>query len=69
MIREINQLTIYFFSKIFSFQRHDIVGIITVRSLLDYGFQNGFNNLDIAKLMIKPYFAPETIRIDKLLNK
>lgn len=48
--------------------RDDIVGIITVRSLLDYGFQNGFNNLNIAELMIKPYFAPETIRTDKLLN-
>ena len=38
------------------------------RQLLDYGFQNGFNNLNIAELMIKPYFAPETIRTDKLLN-
>lgn len=48
--------------------RDDIVGIITVRSLLDYGFQHGFEHLKIADLMIKPYFAPETIRIDKLLD-
>lgn len=48
--------------------RDDIIGIVTVRSLLKYGFEDGFENLSIENLMNKPYFVPETIRIDKLLE-
>lgn len=48
--------------------RDDIIGIITVRSLLDCGFTDGFDDMKIDQLMNKPYFVPETIHIDKLLE-
>ncbi|BDR58857.1 hemolysin family protein [Xylocopilactobacillus apicola] len=48
--------------------RDEIVGIVTVRSLLKFGFDHDFEQLSIEKLMNQPYFVPETIRIDKLLD-
>lgn len=48
--------------------RDDIVGIVTVRSLLKFGFEYGFQDISFENIINKPYFVPETIRIDRLLE-
>lgn len=46
-----------------------IIGLIHTKRLLEAGFQNGFDNIYLRKILQEPLFVPETIFIDDLLRQ
>ncbi|KXT76221.1 hemolysin family protein [Streptococcus sp. DD12] len=45
-----------------------IIGIIHTKRLLDAGFKEGFDDLNLRKILQDPLFVPETIFVDELLK-
>ena len=47
----------------------DIIGILNIKDLILEARQVGFDNIDIEKLIQKPYFVPEMKNIDELFKE
>ena len=47
----------------------DIIGILNIKDLILEARQVGFDNLDVEKLIQKPYFVPEMKNIDELFKE
>ncbi|EFQ57813.1 hemolysin family protein [Streptococcus downei] len=45
-----------------------VIGLIHTKKLLAAGFENGFENLNLRRILQEPLFVPETIFIDDLLK-
>lgn len=48
--------------------RDNIIGLIHTKRILAEGFANGFEQLNIRRIMQEPLFVPETIFVDDLLK-
>lgn len=48
--------------------RDNIIGLIHTKKILSESFSNGFDNLNIRRIMQEPLFVPETIFVDDLLK-
>ncbi|HFU4451078.1 TPA: hemolysin family protein [Streptococcus suis] len=48
--------------------KDNIIGLIHTKKILSESFSNGFDNLNIRRIMQEPLFVPETIFVDDLLN-
>lgn len=48
--------------------KDNIIGLIHTKKILAEGFANGFDNLNIRRIMQEPLFVPETIFVDDLLK-
>ena len=48
--------------------KDNIIGLIHTKRILAAGFENGFDNLNIRRIMQTPLFVPETIFVDDLLK-
>lgn len=48
--------------------KDNIIGLIHTKRILAEGFANGFENLNIRRIMQDPLFVPETIFVDDLLK-
>ena len=46
-----------------------IIGILHTKRLLDAGFREGFENINLSKILQDPLFVPETIFVDDLLRQ
>ena len=47
----------------------NIIGILYLKDFLHEAYQVGFENVDIKKLLHRPYFVPECKNIDQLFNE
>ncbi len=48
--------------------KDNIIGLIHTKKILAEGYANGFENLNIRRIMQEPLFVPETIFVDDLLK-
>lgn len=48
--------------------KDNIIGLIHTKKILSEAFTNGFDNLNIRRIMQEPLFVPETIFVDDLLK-
>ncbi|MGQ7549739.1 hemolysin family protein [Streptococcus suis] len=48
--------------------KDNIIGLIHTKKILSESFSNGFDNLNIRRIMQEPLFVPETIFVDDLLK-
>ncbi|HFR3411561.1 TPA: hemolysin family protein [Streptococcus suis] len=48
--------------------KDNVIGLIHTKKILAEGFTNGFDNLNIRRIMQEPLFVPETIFVDDLLK-
>ncbi|HEM2724309.1 TPA: HlyC/CorC family transporter [Streptococcus suis] len=48
--------------------KDNIIGLIHTKIILSEAFSNGFDNLNIRRIMQEPLFVPETIFVDDLLT-
>ncbi|HFI0465077.1 TPA: hemolysin family protein [Streptococcus suis] len=48
--------------------KDNIIGLIHTKKILSAAFSNGFDNLNIRRIMQEPLFVPETIFVDDLLT-
>lgn len=48
--------------------KDNIIGLIHTKKILSQAFTNGFDNLNIRRIMQEPLFVPETIFVDDLLT-
>lgn len=48
--------------------KDNIIGLIHTKKILSAAFSNGFDNLNIRRIMQEPLFVPETIFVDDLLK-
>lgn len=48
--------------------KDNVIGLIHTKKILAEGFANGFDNLNIRRIMQEPLFVPETIFVDDLLK-
>ncbi|MBM7312879.1 HlyC/CorC family transporter [Streptococcus suis] len=48
--------------------KDNIIGLIHTKKILSESFSNGFDNLNIRRIMQEPLFVPETIFVDDLLT-
>ncbi|HEM4321278.1 TPA: HlyC/CorC family transporter [Streptococcus suis] len=48
--------------------KDNIIGLIHTKKILSEAFSNGFDNLNISRIMQEPLFVPETIFVDDLLT-
>lgn len=48
--------------------KDNIIGLIHTKKILAEGFSNGFDNLNIRRILQEPLFVPETIFVDDLLK-
>lgn len=48
--------------------RDNIIGLIHTKRILAEGFANGFENMNIRRILQEPLFVPETIFVDDLLK-
>lgn len=48
--------------------KDNIIGIIHTKRLLSAAFSNGFDNINIRRILQEPLFVPETIFVDDLLT-
>lgn len=48
--------------------KDNIIGLIHTKKILSEAFANGFDNLNIRRIMQEPLFVPETIFVDDLLT-
>ncbi|MCK3943101.1 HlyC/CorC family transporter [Streptococcus suis] len=48
--------------------KDNIIGLIHTKKILSEAFSNGFDNLNIRRIMQEPLFVPETIFVDDLLK-
>ncbi|HHT7813630.1 TPA: hemolysin family protein [Streptococcus suis] len=48
--------------------KDNIIGLIHTKKILSEAFSNGFDNLNIRRIMQEPLFVPETIFVDDLLT-
>lgn len=48
--------------------KDNIIGLIHTKKILSEAFTNGFDNLNIRRIMQEPLFVPETIFVDDLLT-
>ncbi|WP_074403217.1 hemolysin family protein [Streptococcus suis] len=48
--------------------KDNIIGMIHTKKILSEAFSNGFDNLNIRRIMQEPLFVPETIFVDDLLT-
>lgn len=48
--------------------KDNIIGLIHTKKILSDAFSNGFDNLNIRRIMQEPLFVPETIFVDDLLK-
>lgn len=46
----------------------NIIGILHIKSILQYAKEHGFENVPVEKLLRKPYFIPKYIKIDILFK-
>ncbi|MET3643438.1 hemolysin family protein [Streptococcus gallinaceus] len=46
-----------------------VIGLIHTKRLLSEGFTNGFENINLRKILQEPLFVPETIFVDDLLTE
>ncbi|MBF6976898.1 HlyC/CorC family transporter [Streptococcus macedonicus] len=46
-----------------------IIGVLHTKRLLAAGFRDGFDNIDLRKILQEPLFVPETIFVDDLLRQ
>ncbi|CRH85828.1 hemolysin [Chlamydia trachomatis] len=46
-----------------------MIGLIHTKRLLSEGFTNGFENINLRKILQEPLFVPETIFVDDLLTE
>ncbi|GBG96939.1 hemolysin family protein [Lactococcus termiticola] len=47
--------------------KDNVIGILHTKRLLKYGFENGFDGIDIRDMLQEPVFVPETINVDDLI--
>lgn len=47
----------------------NIIGILHMKDVFIEARKNGFNNIDVKKILHKPYLAPESKKIDKLFKE
>ncbi|HEM2542396.1 TPA: HlyC/CorC family transporter [Streptococcus suis] len=48
--------------------KDNIIGLIHTKKILSEAFSNGFDNLNLRRIMQEPLFVPETIFVDDLLT-
>ncbi|HFR3858970.1 TPA: hemolysin family protein [Streptococcus suis] len=48
--------------------KDNIIGLIHTKKILSEAFSNGFDNLNVRRIMQEPLFVPETIFVDDLLT-
>ncbi|HFI0634320.1 TPA: hemolysin family protein [Streptococcus suis] len=48
--------------------KDNVIGLIHTKKILSAAFSNGFDNLNIRRIMQEPLFVPETIFVDDLLT-
>ena len=48
--------------------KDNVIGLIHTKRLLNEAFANGFDNLNLRKILQEPLFVPETIFVDDLLK-
>ncbi|MBJ8349734.1 hemolysin family protein [Streptococcus zalophi] len=48
--------------------RDKVIGLIHTKKLLNAGFNEGFENINIRRILQEPLFVPETIFVDDLLS-
>ena len=41
----------------------DIIGVLYIKELLKEGYEKGFENVDIRKILHRPYFVPEIKKV------
>ena len=46
-----------------------MLGLIHTKKLLEVGFNNGFENISLRRILQEPLFVPETIFVDDLLKE
>ena len=46
-----------------------VLGLIHTKKLLEVGFNNGFENISLRRILQEPLFVPETIFVDDLLKE
>lgn len=49
--------------------KDNVIGLIHTKSLLKAGFDDGFDNIVLRKILQEPLFVPETIFVDDLLKE
>ena len=49
--------------------KDNILGILHVKKLLRYGFEHGFEEIDLREILQEPLFVPETIFVDDLMRQ
>lgn len=53
---------------VYAGDKDNIIGLIHTKRILSEGFTNGFENLNIRRILQEPLFVPETIFVDDLLT-
>lgn len=46
-----------------------VIGLVHTKRLLEAGFKNGFENINMKRILQEPLFVPETIFVDDLLRQ
>ncbi|MGT2935116.1 hemolysin family protein [Streptococcus castoreus] len=54
---------------VYDVDKDKIIGLIHTKRLLESGFRQGFENINMRKIMQEPLFVPETIFVDDLLRQ
>lgn len=54
---------------VFEGDKDKVIGVLHTKRLLEAGFQSGFDNLNLRKILQEPLFVPETIFVDDLLRQ
>lgn len=54
---------------VFEGDKDKVIGVLHTKRLLEAGFQSGFDNLNLRRILQEPLFVPETIFVDDLLRQ
>ncbi|EFR43908.1 hemolysin family protein [Streptococcus pseudoporcinus] len=54
---------------VYDVDKDKVIGLVHTKRLLDAGFKEGFENINIRRILQEPLFVPETIYVDDLLRQ
>ncbi|MGT2958622.1 hemolysin [Streptococcus bovimastitidis] len=54
---------------VYDVDKDKVIGLVHTKRLLEAGFKNGFENINIRRILQEPLFVPETIYVDDLLRQ
>lgn len=54
---------------VYDVDKDKVIGLVHTKRLLEAGFRNGFENINMRRILQEPLFVPETIFVDDLLRQ